>query len=80
MPSEKDIELYFSRKFADDESCFAVTFCKREKVDDEDDLISVVKTQISTIAKKNGYALINECIEEYTNMYFILWEVLERKK
>lgn len=77
---EKDIELYFSRSLPDDESIFAVTFSKREKAEDEMDRVSQTKKHINTIAKKNGYALTDETIYEYGNMYFIMWEVVERKK
>jgi len=74
---ESDIQLYFSRRFPDDESTFAVTFSKREKTDC---LVNTVKSKISSIAKKNGYALTDEVLFEYGNMFFFMWEVVERKR
>ena len=74
-----DIELYFSRKFADNESTFAVTFSKREKTDEEELRVDETRKHISLLAKKNGYALTDEVKFEYGNMYFIMWEVLERR-
>jgi superfamily II DNA or RNA helicase len=76
---EEDIKLYFSRKFPDKESVFAVTFCKREKTEDAVDRVENTKKRISRIAKENGYALTVETKYEYGNMYFIMWEVLEIK-
>ena len=77
---EQDIYLYFSRAFPDNESIFAVTFSKREKANEEVDRVSQTKKRINSIAKENGYALTDETIYEYGNMYFIMWEVVERKK
>jgi hypothetical protein len=76
---KNDIDLYFSRKFAADGSTFAVTFSKREKLDEEN-LIATTKKSICAIAKKNGYALTDDVVFEYDTMYFIMWEVVERKK
>ena len=72
-----DIDLYFSRGFADNESTFAVTFSKREQM--EDDVFNRVdhsKEEINIIAKKWGYALTREKLFEYGSMYLIIWEVL----
>ena len=79
---KNDIDLYFSRKFAADGSTFAVTFSKREQIDDECDLnlIATTKKNICAIAKKNGYALTDDFVFEYDTIYFIMWEVVERKK
>jgi superfamily II DNA or RNA helicase len=74
-----DIELYFSRKFPENESTFAVTFSKREKADEEESRVDDTRRHISLLAKKNGYALTDEVKFEYGNMYFIMWEVLERR-
>ena len=72
---EQDIELYFSRRFAENESIFAVTFCKRHPTVSVEDVVDETRSKIQEIAKKNKYVLSLCDIKEYGNMYYISWEV-----
>ena len=69
-----DIQLFFSHKFLESRSAFALTFCKRNVQVEKEDLPHYTRAQVEEIAFSFGYALTKGLVIEYgAGMYYIQW-------